>query len=89
MFDEFAVEEQKGQRALATKPFLGQIKAPSNFSLNARTHNVEPNENVSIKHVFGVRNKYIKDEVRNQCKFTKNYKSVLFPTACLGVKMNI
>ena len=31
VFDEFEVEEEEGEQSMATKPFLGQIKAPSNF----------------------------------------------------------
>lgn len=31
LLDEFAAEEEVGEQALAVKPFLGQIKPPSDF----------------------------------------------------------
>ena len=91
MFDEFAVETEQGEQAMSTKPFLGQIRAPSDFetNYNPRKDNVLPSQEISIRHVLGLRNKYLNDDVRNQCKFSSSYKEILFPTACLAVKMSI
>ena len=63
VFDEFEVEEEEGEQAMATKAFLGQIKPPSNFEeiYNPRRDNRKPKESVSINHVFGIRNAYLKD----------------------------
>lgn len=76
---------------MATKPFLGQIKYPSDYKekYNARRDNKLPDEDASIRHVFGLRNRYLNDEVRDQVKFASDFKSILFPTACLGVRMSL
>lgn len=81
----------RGDQAMATKAFVGQIKPPSDFkqNYNAKKDNKVPEEDLSIAHVFGLRNKYISDQVRNQVKFGAGERYVLFPTACLGVKMKI
>jgi hypothetical protein len=44
---------------------------------------------VSIKHIWGMRNQYIKDRVRNQVKYSSGYKKCLFITAALGVEMDL
>lgn len=40
-------------------------------------------------HSFGIRTFYLADEIRNQAKFTRDGKSVVYPTAALGVEMGI
>ena len=76
---------------MSNPQFRGQTMTPQDFdnSHNPRRDNKVPTQGINIRHVFGLRNQYIKDEVRNQCKFSKDFKHVLFPTASLGVKMNI
>lgn len=51
--------------------------------------NVEPEENLSIKHVWGIRNQYINDRVRDQLRYSSNYNSCVFITAALGVEMDL
>lgn len=53
----------RGDQAMATKAFVGQIKPPSDFkqNYNAKKDNKVPEEDLSISHVFGLRNKYISD----------------------------
>ena len=87
--DDEGPERVKGDQAQATDHFKGQIKAPSNFVPNPKKDNVPPKADMEIYHVFGIRNKYLMDEVRNHGKFSKDCKSILFPTACMGIKMQI
>ena len=74
---------------MATSQFKGQIFAPRQFVPNPRKDNKVPQENVKIKHAFGIRSSYIKDQVRNQGKLAIDCKSILFPTACMAIKMDI
>lgn len=74
---------------MAVKAFLGNIKAPSNYEINEARDNRLPDEELAINYVFGVRNFYLTDEVRNQCKFTKTFKELVYPTAALGIKLDI
>jgi hypothetical protein len=48
---------------MATIAFKGQIIKPSDYQQNyhPKKDNTPPNANVSIKHVFGLRNQYIND----------------------------
>jgi hypothetical protein len=39
--------------------------------------------------VWGIRNQYIKDRVRDQLRYNSNYNNCIFITAALGVDMNI
>jgi hypothetical protein len=39
--------------------------------------------------VFGIRSSYLIDEVRNQGRLTADGRGILFPTACMGVQMDI
>lgn len=80
---------EKGDQALSTNQFKGQTFAPRDFEPNPRRDNKLPKENASIHHVFGIRSTYIKDEVRNQGRFTANGRSILFPTACMAIEMDI
>ncbi len=61
--DEFDCEVGVGERAGATNHWVGQIKNPSNFStiFNPKKDNIVPKEKIKIHHVFGIRNKYLKD----------------------------
>ena len=67
------------------------MKPPTDFltAYNPKKDNKEPSQTVSINHVYGIRNKYLKDEVRSQCRFSKDFKHVLFPAACMGIKMHM
>ena len=71
---------------MAIKPFLGQVKAstPAQYKVSSQK-NTLPVESLNIKHVWGVRNQYLTDRVRNQVRYSSNYKSVLFITAAIGV----
>ena len=51
--------------------------------------NVEPEQNLVIKHVWGIRNQYIKDRVRNQLRYSADFESCFFITAALGVEMDL
>lgn len=42
-----------------------------------------------IEHVWGIRNQYLTDRVRNQLRYSADYNSCLFITAALGVEMNL
>lgn len=42
-----------------------------------------------INHVWGIRNQYLNDRVRNQLRYSANYDSCFFITAALGVEMNL
>jgi len=81
----------KGEQGQAVNAYLGQVVKPSNFKIdyNAKKDNRLPDESLKMNHVFGLRNLYINDEVRNQVKFSSTYREVLFPAACLGIKMNL
>lgn len=48
-----------------------------------------PEQELIIKHVWGIRNQYINDCVRNQLRYSPSYTSCLFITATLGVEMNL
>lgn len=63
LLSEYDAEGVVGEQAMATKAFAGQIKLPRDFKekYNARRDNKVPEEDLSIKHVFGLRNKYISD----------------------------
>ena len=74
---------------MAVKAFLGNIKAPSSHVDNEARDNHLPKEELQIGYVFGIRNFYLNDEVRNQCRYTKNFKSIVFPAAALGIRMDI
>lgn len=74
---------------MSVSQYKGQIRAPRNFVPNPKKDNQPPKEGARIYHAFGIRNKYLKDEVRSQCRFSRNGKQILFPTACLAVKMDI
>lgn len=80
---------ETGEQALAVSQFKGQTKAPSDFKPNPKKDNILPSEGIKIHHVFGIRSKYLKDEVRSQCRFSSNGKAILFPTACMAIKMDI
>lgn len=43
---------------------------------------------MKVRHVWGVRNLYINDRVRNQVKYSAEGRSCLFITASLGVEMD-
>lgn len=80
------MEVEEGDEALAVKPFLGQVQrsTPASFkSLNMK--NVAPDQDLSIKHVWGIRNQYINDRVRNQLRYSDSFKTCFFITAALGV----
>lgn len=47
--------------------------------------NTEPEESLSIKHCWGIRNQYINDRVRNQLRYSSNFNSCIYITAALGV----
>mgnify|MGYP003442506148 CR=1 FL=1 len=80
------MEVDEGDQALAVKPFLGQVKASTPLSFKTLPiKNVEPDEDLKIKHVWGIRNQYISDRVRNQLRYSSNYNSCFFITAALGV----
>ena len=75
---------------MAVKPFLGQVKAstPIGYKVNPKANTV-PEADMKIQHVWGVRNQYISDRVRNQVKYNSNENGCFFITAALGVEMNI
>ena len=49
----------------------------------------EPKEDLQIKHVWGIRNQYLKDRVRDQLRYSSNYNSCFYITAALGVEHHI
>ena len=86
----FGLQVDEGDQALAVKPFLGQVKAstPHEYKTMKRA-NVEPEQDLQIKHVWGIRNQYIKDRVRNQLRYSDNCKSCYYITAALGVEHDL
>lgn len=86
--EEDSADEEEGEEAMATGAAKGNILAPSSYEVDEARDNRLPKETLSIEYVFGIRNNYLADEVRNQCRFTSSFKEVVFPTACLGVRMN-
>lgn len=84
------MEADEGDQALAVKPFLGQVKSSTPLSFKTlSTKNVEPQEDLRIKHVWGIKNQYISDRVRNQLKYSQSMQTCLFITAALCVEMNL
>jgi hypothetical protein len=75
---------------LACKPFLGEVlhSTPDGFIALPNKYNKLPEEELILTRAIGVRNQYIKDRVRGQVKYSVAAKSVVFPTACLGVIMD-
>lgn len=71
---------------MATKPFLGELKAstPSWFKPNPKRDNIEPHGNLTIHHAMGFRYFYMLDEARDTCAWT-NDGNAAFVTAALGV----
>jgi len=51
--------------------------------------NEPPIQDLKIEHVWGVRNLYINDRVRNQVKYSADGTSCYFITAALGVEMDL
>lgn len=75
---------------MAVKPFLGQVVASTPVQFRVATQkNVPPEESLGVAHVWGVRNQYITDRVRNQVRYSSTYDSCLFITAALGVEMDL
>lgn len=59
--DDEGKEATSAEKANATDHYKGQIKVPSKFVPNPKKDNQPPSENMEIYHVFGIRNKYLKD----------------------------
>ena len=74
---------------MSTNQYKGQIFAPRDSVANPRKDNKVPEESAKIHHVFGIRSTYLIDEVRNQGRFTSDGSGILFPTACMAVRMDI
>ena len=71
---------------MAIKPFLGQVRASTPLEYKTlEQRNVVPEQDLVIRHAWGIRNQYITDRVRNQLKYSANYKSCFYITAALGV----
>lgn len=51
--------------------------------------NIEPDEDLVIQHVWGIRNQYINDSVRDQLRYSSSFQSCVFITAALGVEMDV
>ena len=82
-------EDDVGEQAMATKAFAGNMLSRTDFKRNENRDNKVPNESMKIMHSFGIRTFYLADEVRNQAKFNKDGKKIVYPTAALGVEMEI
>lgn len=76
-------KDEAGEQMMANKPYLGELKAsiPTDFEPELN-HEMAPNQNLELHHVFGFRSVGAKDCV----KYTSNGK-VLFISASLGVVM--
>lgn len=84
------MDVDEGDQALAIKPFLGQVKSSTPLSFKTlNMKNIEPSEDLRIKHVWGIRNQYIKDRVRDQLRYSAKFNSCIFITAALGVEMDL
>ena len=86
---EIGMDVDEGDQALAVKPFLGQVKASTPLNYKPTHKNEPPPQGLKIHHVWGVRNLYINDRVRNQVRYSESGKSCLFITAALGVEMDL
>lgn len=86
---DIGFEEEGGDEALAVKPFLGQVKASTPLGYRPTHPNAPPEQDLKIRHAWGVRNLYINDQVRNQVRYSAHSSSCLFITAALGVEMNL
>lgn len=75
---------------MAVVPNVGQVLAstPEWYKPNPKAFNVLPEETLLLKHAYGLRNQYINDEIRNQVRYAAGEEEVVFPTACLGVRMH-
>ena len=73
---------------MAVKAFLGEVKAstPSWYSPNPKKYNIKPDGDISLEYVHGYRFFYIKDECRNMIKYSRDYKSIIYPAAAVVVK---
>lgn len=67
------------------KPFLGQVKASTPLGYRPTHKNEAPEQDLKVKHAWGVRNLYINDQVRNQVRYSSNGSTCFFITAALGV----
>lgn len=75
---------------LSVKPFLGQVNSSTPLSFKTLSmKNVEPDEDLVIQHVWGIRNQYINDSVRDQLRYSSSFQSCVFITAALGVEMDV
>lgn len=74
---------ESGEQEFVSKPYLAEVKAtiPSEFEPSPN-HNMAPNQNLELHHVYGFRSVGAKDSV----KYSSNDK-IVFISASLGVTM--
>jgi microtubule-associated protein-like 6 len=82
LFSEVKVEN--GDQFMAIKPWLGAIKAPSNFTKPALNQNKPPQVNLDLNYVFGYRAK----DMRNNVRYLKN-GNIVYNAAALGIVLDI
>ncbi|EAR94225.2 HELP domain protein (macronuclear) [Tetrahymena thermophila SB210] len=85
VFDEASAD--KGDQALAVKPYLGQItlSIPEQYrNIDEKKFNVLPQAQLALNYVFGFKTKNVNDDSRNLLKFLQNGK-IVFPAAGVGI----
>ncbi len=81
--DLFREEIDKGDEFMAVKPWLGAIKAPSDF-VKSNNMNKAPRTSLELEYVYGYRAK----DCRNNLKQLKNNRLV-YHAAALGIVLDI
>jgi hypothetical protein len=61
------------------------VKASTPLNYRPTHKNEAPEADLKLSHVWGVRNLYINDKVRNQVRYSSDATSCMFITAALGV----